>query len=92
MAGFHGPPNEEGMVEVGYQVDPAQRRRGYARQALETLLAVAHHRHDVRVVRATISPSNAPSLALVGGYGFVETGEQWDDEDGLEIIFERQTS
>jgi ribosomal-protein-alanine N-acetyltransferase len=26
-AGFHGPPDADGMVEVGYAVDPAFRRR-----------------------------------------------------------------
>ena len=88
LAGFHGPPDEVGMVEIGYQVDPEQRRRGFARQALETLLAVAHAHPDVRVVRATISPDNRASRSLVEGYGFFEVGEQWDDEDGLEIILE----
>ena len=42
----------------------------------------------VRVVRATISPDNAASRSLVLQHGFVEVGEQWDDEDGLEIVFE----
>ncbi|MEH3089197.1 MAG: GNAT family N-acetyltransferase [Microbacterium arborescens] len=91
VAGFHGPPDENGMVEVGYRVDPALRRRGYARQALEILLAVAAAHPDVRTVRATISPDNAASRALIDGYGFVERGEQWDDEDGLEIIYEHDT-
>ena len=68
--------------------DPALRRRGYARQALETLLDVARSHPDVRTVRATISPDNVASRALIDGYGFVERGEQWDDEDGLEIIYE----
>lgn len=88
LAGFHGAPDAAGMVEVGYRVDPQFRRRGYARQSLETLLAVARRHQDVRTVRATISPDNAASLALVESYGFVENGEQWDEEDGREIIFE----
>jgi ribosomal-protein-alanine N-acetyltransferase len=88
LAGFHGPPDDVGMVEVGYRIDPGQRRKGYARQALETLLAVARAHPEVRVVRATISPNNHVSRSLVEGYGFDEVGEQWDDEDGLEIIFE----
>src|SRR6476620_99427 len=28
LVGFHGPPDERGMVEVAYGVDPAFRRRG----------------------------------------------------------------
>lgn len=88
LAGFHGPPDAAGMVEVGYRIDPRQRRRGYARQALETLLAVARAHPGVHVVRATISPENRASRSLIEGYGFAAVGEQWDDEDGLEIIFE----
>nr|WP_231713157.1 GNAT family N-acetyltransferase [Arthrobacter sp. zg-Y769] len=88
LAGFHGPPDGEGTVEVGYSVDPAYRRRGYARAALEALLAVAAREPSIRTVRATISPDNAPSRRLVEQYGFVANGDQWDDEDGLEIIYE----
>lgn len=88
LAGFHGPPDEAGMVEIGYRIDPEQRRKGYARQSLETLLAVARAHPDVHVVRATITPGNHTSLSLVKGYGFTEVGEQWDDEDGLEFILE----
>ncbi|WP_073386320.1 GNAT family N-acetyltransferase [Jatrophihabitans endophyticus] len=88
LAGFHGPPDERGMVEVGYRIDPAQRRRGYATQSLETLLAVARTHPDVHVVRATITPVNNASRSLVERYGFDEVGEQWDDEDGQELVYE----
>ncbi len=87
-AGYHGPPDSRGMVEIGYAVAPEYRRRGYARAALEALLARAVAEPDVRVVRVTISPDNSASYGLVSRYGFVEVGEQWDDEDGLEIIYE----
>ncbi len=87
-AGFHGPPDAAGMVEIGYAIDPAHRRRGYARAAVEALLDRAGQEPDVRTVRATISPANDASRRLVAQYGFVEVGEQWDDEDGLETIFE----
>jgi RimJ/RimL family protein N-acetyltransferase len=87
-AGYHGPPDPSGRVEIGYAVDPAFRRRGYARAALEALLQRAAREPQVRTVRATISPDNAASYQLVSQYGFTEVGEQWDDEDGLEIIYE----
>ena len=40
------------------------------------------------VVRVTISPDNTASYALAAQYGFTKVGEQWDEEDGLEIIYE----
>ncbi|AZS45269.1 N-acetyltransferase [Microbacterium oleivorans] len=92
VAGFHGAPDETGMVEVGYRVDPVWRRRGYARGALEILIFEAQQHPDVKTVRATISPDNVPSISLVTAYGFVVNGEQWDDEDGLEIIYERDAA
>jgi RimJ/RimL family protein N-acetyltransferase len=87
-AGYHGPPDPSGMVEIGYAVDPAYRRRGYARAALEALLQRAAAEPQVRTVRVTISPDNTASYRLASQYGFARVGEQWDDEDGLEIIYE----
>jgi RimJ/RimL family protein N-acetyltransferase len=87
-AGYHGPPDDAGMVEIGYSVDPGYRRRGYARAALEALLQRAALEPEVRVVRVSISPDNTASYALASQYGFAKTGEQWDEEDGLEIIYE----
>jgi len=87
-AGFHGPPDGGGMVEIGYAIVPEFRRRGYARAAVGQLLAYAAG-HGARVVRASVSPENVASLALVRSYGFQHVGEQWDEKDGRELIFER---
>jgi ribosomal-protein-alanine N-acetyltransferase len=87
-AGFHGPPDDDGMVEVGYTVVPEYRRRGYARAMLAALLRRAADEPQVRTVRASISPENAASLATIRGFGFEPAGEQWDEEDGLELLFE----
>ena len=91
-AGFHAAPDPDGMVEVGYAVDPAYRRRGVARAVLEELIRRAREHPDISVLRATVSPDNAPSLGLVAQYPFVEVGEQWDEEDGLETIYELDVS
>jgi RimJ/RimL family protein N-acetyltransferase len=87
-AGFHGPPDDAGMVEVGYSVDPVHRRQGYARAALHAMIDRAAADPAVRVVRASVGPWNEPSLGLIGSFGFAKVGEQWDDDDGLEFIFE----
>jgi RimJ/RimL family protein N-acetyltransferase len=88
-AGFHGPPDADGMVEIGYRIDPGFRRRGYARAALEALLARAAREPGVHRVRVSIRPDNLPSSALALQYDFRQIGEQWDDEDGLELVYER---
>src|SRR5688500_5486143 len=45
--GFHGPPDGEGRVEVGYRVESEHRRQGYAREAIEALFDWAHRTHGV---------------------------------------------
>ena len=87
-AGFHGPPDADGAVEVGYTVLPHLRGRGYARAALAALVAEAAAAPQVRVVRASVQPGRAASLAVVRGAGFVHVGRQVDDEDGLELVHE----
>lgn len=88
-AGFHGPPDADGLVEIGYSIDPLVRRQGYARAAVVALLERCAAEPDVVTVRASISPTNEASLATIAGFGFEHTGEQIDEEDGLEYIFER---
>jgi ribosomal-protein-alanine N-acetyltransferase len=88
-AGFHGRPDARGMVEVGYRVIPAFRRNGYAQAALAELLAYAAER-GVRIARASISPANDRSLRIARAFGFAQVGEQLDEIDGRELVFERQ--
>jgi RimJ/RimL family protein N-acetyltransferase len=88
-AGFHGPPDAEGTVEVGYSVDPAYRRRGYARAMLTALIERSVQDPAVHGVRASIRPDNKASLATIAGFGFAKIGEQWDAEDGLEHVYWR---
>jgi RimJ/RimL family protein N-acetyltransferase len=87
--GFHGPPDSAGVVEIGYSTDPRYRRRGYARAMVAELLRWAAEEPSVVTVRASISPHNAASLATIDGFGFTRIGEQWDDKDGTEYLFER---
>src|SRR3954454_21522023 len=91
-AGFHGPPDAEGIVEVAYSVDPAYRRRGFATAMLAALLAEAEAHPQVRSVRASIRPDNTGSLATIAKFGFAKVGEQWDPEDGLENVYLRSAS
>jgi RimJ/RimL family protein N-acetyltransferase len=88
-AGFHGPPDADGIVEVAYSVDPEYRRRGYARAMLAALLERVDADPSVTAVRASIRPDNVGSKATIAGFGFRKVGEQWDPEDGLEDVYLR---
>ncbi len=86
--GFHGPPDERGRLEVGYSVDPPYRRQGYASEAVRAMFDWAHSAHGIDTFIASISPGNEPSLRLSSQFGFVQVGEQMDEIDGLEYVFE----
>jgi RimJ/RimL family protein N-acetyltransferase len=86
--GFHAQPDPSGAVEIGYAVEAAFRRRGFAEEAVRGMLDWASREHGISLFIASVSPSNVASLALVRKFGFVQTGSQWDDEDGEELVFE----
>jgi ribosomal-protein-alanine N-acetyltransferase len=88
--GFHGKPDPSGTVEVGYSVFPEHRRRGYAWEAVNALLAWARAEHGIRRFRASVSPTNSASLELVRKLGMRQVGTQWDDQDGEEHVFLRE--
>jgi RimJ/RimL family protein N-acetyltransferase len=52
----------------------------------------AHEEKGIGRFIASVAPTNDPSLAIVRKLGFVQTGEQWDEEDGLELVFELERS
>ncbi|MEU6575588.1 GNAT family N-acetyltransferase [Streptomyces sp. NPDC046805] len=78
--GFHGAPDEEGRVELGYDLAEAARGRGYATEALRALSRWALARDDVRSMFATIARDNTASRAVVSRAGFRQAGE---DEEHL---------
>jgi RimJ/RimL family protein N-acetyltransferase len=75
-AGFHGPPNAEGELELGYAVVPLARREGYARDAVELLIAWAKGQPGVRGFAARVEPGNTSSERLLTGLGFVPDGSR----------------
>ncbi|HEY8836913.1 MAG TPA: GNAT family N-acetyltransferase [Dehalococcoidia bacterium] len=88
---FHGAPDAGGVVEIGYTVVPEHRGHGYATEATRAMFGWAQGTHGIQHFRASVSPHNAPSMAVVKKLGFVQTGVQWDEEDGEELVFELTT-
>jgi RimJ/RimL family protein N-acetyltransferase len=85
---FHGPPDENGMIEVGLGIAPSEQRKGFATEALTGMWTWASQQPDVNIFRYTVSPENAPSQAIIAKFPAAHTGVQIDDEDGPEDIYE----
>jgi RimJ/RimL family protein N-acetyltransferase len=75
-AGFHGPPDAAGEVEIGYAVVPLARRAGVAREAAGLLARWALSQLGVTAVVARVREGNAASAALLTQIGFVADGER----------------
>lgn len=95
--GFHGVPDEEGRVEVGYDLVEGARGQGYATEALRTLTEWALARDDVDMVFATIEHANVPSQRVVSRAGFTRATveeeriaqDEHDMGDGLQLHIRR---
>jgi ribosomal-protein-alanine N-acetyltransferase len=85
--GFHGPPDDDGWVEIGYRVVTGYRRRGFAEEACRGLLDWAFTQ-GVDGVRAAISPDNEASARLAQKLGFAHAGRARHEVLGEQLIFE----
>ena len=87
--GFHGTPEDVGRAEIGYTVFESYRRQGYAGEAVQGLLEWAREQ-GTRVVFASVSADNQPSLAVVAKLDFRQTDVRTSPDGGRELIFQRQ--
>lgn len=89
---FHGAPDENGMIEIGLGVEEEFRNQGYAREALAGMWNWVSTQPEVKTLRYTVSPDNLPSIAVINFFGFDYKGQQMDDIDGPENIYEMSIS
>ncbi|MEN9736714.1 MAG: hypothetical protein RL129_1425 [Actinomycetota bacterium] len=87
-AGFHDYPDENGMIEIGFGIVPEKQRQGYGLELLHGMWHEIANQTVVKVLRYTVSPDNEASMHIINKLGFEQVGEQIDEEDGLELIFE----
>jgi ribosomal-protein-alanine N-acetyltransferase len=86
-AGFKGPPDAEGTVEIGYSIVAPYHRQGIATAAVELLLEKAFADSRVARVTAETPVSFAASRGLLEKCGFIHVGERSDPEDGDLVIY-----
>ena len=88
---FHGVPDADGMMEIGLGIEEAFRNKGYAREALAGMWKWVCAYPEVKTLRYTVSPDNLASIAVINYFGFEYKGQQIDEEDGPENIYEMST-
>jgi ribosomal-protein-alanine N-acetyltransferase len=69
-AGYKGPPDPNGEVEIGYAIIESERLRGYASGAVRLLVERAFRDPRVRAVAAETIPELAGSRAVLERCGF----------------------
>ncbi len=72
--GFFGPPDEAGMVELGYSVAPEHQRQGYATELVGCLVTHAWRAPAVRTLQAHTTRDNVASMRVLERSGFVAAG------------------
>ena len=85
---FHGVPDEKGMMEIGIGLDEKFWGKGYAKEALLGMWRWVVTQPGVSILRYTVSPTNIASVKIIQGFGFTHIGQQIDEEDGPEDVYE----
>ena len=88
-AGFKGPPDSTGTVEIAYGIVPSFQGQGYATEAAAALVEFAFADGQVRTVRAHTLPEANASTHVLRKNGFTHIGTVVDPEDGTVWRWER---
>ena len=81
-AGFKGPTDVAGIVEIAYGVVPDYAGQGYATEAAAGLVGYARETGQATLVRAHTLPERNASTRVLEKCGFKHVGEVVDPEDG----------
>lgn len=68
--GFHAPPDERGVAEIGYGLAPSARGQGLASRAVRLLCAWGFQQPNLAAVIAETSVQNLASIRVLAACGF----------------------
>jgi [ribosomal protein S5]-alanine N-acetyltransferase len=83
-----GAPDSQGRVEIGYEIQQAYRREGYATEAANALIGWCFEQPEVSAVRARTLKQNEASKQMLTQLGFKRVGPQRDPVLGEMIVWE----
>jgi len=74
--GFHGGPDEAGMVEIGYDIIPEYQGHGYATEMAQCFIAWAFQQPDIKVITAECLDDNIGSIRVLQKVGMKRVGHE----------------
>lgn len=80
--GYKGPPDENGTVEIGYEVSEKFRNRGLATEMAEILIKTAFEDKRVKAILAHTMPEENASVKVLKKCNFHFVKEVNDVDDG----------
>lgn len=84
--GFHGPPDADGRVEIGYSMLTSYREQGLATEAVNALLHWAYEDARVKQVIAHTRDDRDASHRVLEKAGFVQSGRVRHADDDHDVI------
>ncbi len=85
---FHAAPDDCGMIEIGLGIAQQFSNKGFGFESLAGMWGWVIHEPEVKTLRYTVSANNQASIALIKKFGFAHVGQQLDEIDGPEEIYE----
>lgn len=67
---FHGLPDENDIVEIGYGIDADNRNNGYITETIKGLIEWTRKNTNVKTIKAETENSNTPSFKVLEKNGF----------------------
>ncbi|MBN2590340.1 MAG: GNAT family N-acetyltransferase [Sedimentisphaerales bacterium] len=84
--GYFGPPNKDGIVEIGFSVMPSQQNKGYATEIAKALIENAFNDNRVDKVIAHTTNHNKASYKVLEKSGFHYVIKNHESDN---ILFQR---
>lgn len=85
--GYFGPPDKDGIVEIGFSIVPSQRQKGYATEIAKALVENAFNDNRVHKIIAHTTIHNKASCKVLEKSGFHYIVNKHESDS---LLFERQ--
>ncbi len=80
--GYKGPPDKDGIVEIGYEITSEFRGLGLATELAQGLIDYAFGFAEVKAIKAHTLAHLNPSCSVLRKCGLHKTAELFDPDDG----------